>query len=342
MPPGYPMLLPDGGGMPRGRLDVKKREMWPGWLGRARFWHIPAKAEATIMSERHWSGYELLDELSRFEGELRAAGLRDHAVEEYVGRSRAFVRWLRGERTAGEQDGADNEASQRTGRTLGLTILDDLRTEMDRDRIIRYLTDYGAVSGYDAAFRRLLAVTCHHLDLQSQTHRAAVIDWLRAWGCRHLRRTDTDRTSQALELWWEAWGEKLPGPETALTGLGEPGLLVIEHAFDALRTVPAAGRNLKGREIDVVFGDTAAAKVMFVARPNVFLPWDEPIRLAFGWWGGGAAYAELLRLSAAALDGLARRLGTSVTKLPEVLRRPGSSAPKLVDEFLWIRITKGL
>jgi hypothetical protein len=63
--------------------------------------------------------------------------------------------------------------------------------------------------------------------------------------------------------------------------------------------------------------------------------------MAFGWRGGGAAYVELLRLSASALAGLARRLAASVNDLPQILHRPASSPPKLVDEFLWIRITKG-
>jgi hypothetical protein len=294
------------------------------------------------MSERRWTGAELLDEVRRFEAELRGAGLHDRTVETYVGRSEVFVRWLRGEYTPRGPNSTGDEADQGARRSLGLTILDDLRTNMSRDDISRYLADYGAVTGYDAALRQLLQATGDHLDLQSEAHRVAVIDWLRAWGCRHLRRTDTHRTAETLKLWWQAWGEKLPGPETAIIELGEPKLLVIEQAYDALRAAPAAGRNLKGREIDVVFGDTAAAKVMFAARPNVFMPWDDPIRLAFRWWGGGAAYVELLQLSASALDGLARRLAASVSDLPTVLGRPGSSPPKLVDEFLWVRITRGL
>ncbi|MEO6998831.1 MAG: hypothetical protein ABI112_12175 [Terracoccus sp.] len=126
-----------------------------------------------------------------------------------------------------------------------------------------------------------------------------------------------------------------------MTGLTESELLVAEQAYDALRTAPAAGRSRKDREIDVAFGDTAAAKAMFATRPQVFLPCDEPIRLAFGWQGGGAAYRDLLRLSASALDGLARRLEVPVGELPSVLGRPESSPPKLVAESLWIRITKG-
>jgi hypothetical protein len=49
----------------------------------------------------------------------------------------------------------------------------------------------------------------------------------------------------------------------------------------------------------------------------------------------------MLRLSAAALDGLARRLAVPVSDLPAALGRPASSPPKLVDEYLLIRIMKG-
>jgi hypothetical protein len=145
-----------------------------------------------------------------------------------------------------------------------------------------------------------------------------------------------------LRLWWEQWGERLPGEHAILTELRDAQLLVVEQAYDALRTAPAAGRSLKGREIDVLFGDTAAAKTMFAARPQVFMPWDDPIRLAFRWWGGGAAYVQLLRLASSALEGMASRFTASVTDMPEALGRPGSSPPKLVDEYLWTRITKGL
>ncbi|MGH3224351.1 MAG: hypothetical protein ACRDPY_37655 [Streptosporangiaceae bacterium] len=123
---------------------------------------------------------------------------------------------------------------------------------MSRDDIARYLADYGAVTGYDASFRQLLQATGGHVDLLGEADRLAVIGWLRAWGCRHLRRTDSYRTAETLRLWWEAWAERLPGQQATLTGLSEPGLLAAGEAYDALRTAPAAGRNLKGREIDVV------------------------------------------------------------------------------------------
>ncbi len=97
---------------------------------------------------------------------------------------------------------------------------------------------------------------------------------------------------------------------------------------------------MQGRKVAVTFGDTATAKALFALRPQALIPWDEPIRRAFGPPGGGVTYVKLLELAAAALDGLARRLGASVGELPGLLGRPESSPPKLVDEYLWIRITR--
>jgi hypothetical protein len=226
-------------------------------------------------------------------------------------------------------------------RSPGAALLNELRASQSREDIARYLAEFGAVAGSDSSSRKLAEATGGHVDLAIPAHRAAAITWLRAWGCRHLRRADTIRTSEALRTWWTDWGARLPGEHATLTGLGEVELAVAGHAYDALRTTPAAGRTVRGRELDVAFGDTAAGKLMFALRPQAFPPWDEAIRLAFGRPSGGAAYVRMLRLSAAALNGLARRLSVPVGGLPEALGRPGSSPPKLIDEYLLIRVTKG-
>jgi len=231
-------------------------------------------------------------------------------------------------------------ATNRDGQSAGAAILDDLRVGLSRDEIARQLARYGTGKAYDPATRKLIAATGGQADLSVEAHRVAVIGWLRAWGCRHLRRADTARTSEALRLWWEAWAGRLPRAQETLTGLNPAALAAAGEAFDALRAAPAASRNVEGREVGVAFGDTAAAKLMFAIRPDAFLPWDEQIRRGCGWpGGGGAAYVMLLQLAAAALDGLARRLGAPVSDLPELLGRPGSSPPKLVDEFLLVRIS---
>ena len=47
--------------------------------------------------ETTWTLAELREELHRFEGAARAAGLKDASVRTYVDRSSRFVRWLGGE-----------------------------------------------------------------------------------------------------------------------------------------------------------------------------------------------------------------------------------------------------
>jgi hypothetical protein len=225
-------------------------------------------------------------------------------------------------------------------RPLGVSVLDGLRVSLSRDDIARYLAEFGAAAGYDSATRRLRSVTGDHVDLRAEEHRLALIDWLRRWGCRHLRRADTPRTAEGLRIWWEAWAGRLPAEEVTLTSLSQAELTAAGQAYDALRAAPAAARTVNGRDVAVSFGDTATAKAMFAIRPQAFLPWDEQIRLAFGRAGGGAVYVRLLQLSAAALDGLARRLEASVGDLPGLLGRPESTPPKLVDEYLLIRITR--
>jgi hypothetical protein len=233
------------------------------------------------------------------------------------------------------------DGNRRGGERLsGLHILAQLRMYSSRDDIARDLTDYGAVTGNDVSLRRLRQATGDRVDLRREDHRLATIAWLRAWGCGHLRRADTGRAASVLQDWWSAWGGHLPAEHVTLPELGEAGLTEAGRAYDALRLMPAAGRRMGDDEIDVAFGSTAAAKAMFAIRPRAFLPSDTTIRQAFGWSDGTGAYLSLMRLAAQTLDGLARRLGVAIGDLPAVLGRPESSPPKLVHEYLWIRIAR--
>jgi hypothetical protein len=222
---------------------------------------------------------------------------------------------------------------------LGVVVLDDLRANLSAADIARTLADFGPV-GPDGATRRLQAATGGQVDLNDPAHRLAAITWLRAWGCRHLRRADTPLTDEALRTWWTTWNGSLPGDRATLTTVVEADVVAAGRAYDALRAAPAARRSVQGNDLDVAFGDTATAKLMFAIRPLVFPPWDAAIRLAFGKPGGSAAYVRMLRLSAAALDGLAGRLAVPVSELPAALGRPESTPPKIVDEFLLVRITQ--
>jgi hypothetical protein len=225
-------------------------------------------------------------------------------------------------------------------RLSGLQILAQLRVSLSRDDIARDLADYKSVTGYDASLQRLRQSTEGRVDLRVEAHRLAIIDWLRSWRCPHLRRADTRTTSEALQEWFSAWGTRLVADHVTLLELSEPQLIQAGEAYDALRTAAAAHRSRGDGQVDVAFGGSAAAKAMFAVRPQAFLPWDTPIRAAFRWSGHGSAYLKLLRVSGETLEGLARRFAVPVGELPAFLGRPGSSPPKLIDEYLWIRVRK--
>ena len=92
----------------------------------------------------------------------------------------------------------------------------------------------------------------------------------------------------------------------------------------------------------MTFGDTAAAKALYALRPRALPPWDEPIRRVFG--GGrhdGPGYARYRGGCADALRGMARRVGVDVDDLPVLAGRPSSTPARVIDEFLWVRITRG-
>jgi hypothetical protein len=205
------------------------------------------------------------------------------------------------------------------------------------------LAAYAAVTGDDRSLKALVEASGGQVDLGVAQHQLALLDWLRSWGCRHLRSDDSLMTANALDEWWEQEKDRLPAPTDGLADLSDEAIERGSDAYDHLRDLHAAGRRLRDREVSVVFGDTAAAKTLFAVRPAAFPPWDEPIRQAFGWSARSSGrYGRFLREAAAALQELASRMECAVADLPSVLGRPESTPAKIIDEYLWITVTRGL
>jgi hypothetical protein len=295
------------------------------------------------MKEQRWSRDELVTQVRAFERELRAAGLSKHTVSTYVGRVDTFVRWLQGNyKPVGPNSASAKPVANRA--TEGQILLNKLAHSLSANQISRILASYAEITAYDASLSNLYAKTGGNTpDLSIAADRTSVIEWLRGWGCRHLRRSDTVKTSKALAAWWAKWAPCLPGKPVTITQLTPNDLDTIALAYEELRTCKAASRSLRDRDVEVLFGPTAAAKTLFVVRPNACLPWDDPIRLAFGLnEGAGPAYAEFVDRASTAVGTLASRLGIKVQQLPIRLNRPHSTPAKIIDEYLWVKITRGL
>ena len=220
---------------------------------------------------------------------------------------------------------------------LGSRVLAEFRDERSVDEIRALLSAFGD----DAATATLRSYAGDDLDLSLRTHRVALLRWLRAWGCRHLRVADTGRSSRALAGWWRRSSSALPALERPLTHLSAAERSSLGECYAALASLRAATRASGGGGVAVTFGDTAAAKALFAVRPRACPPWDEPIRLAFGRERADAElYARYLAETADALRGGARRLGVGVGRVPGLLGRPGLTPARVIDEYLWIRITR--
>jgi hypothetical protein len=220
---------------------------------------------------------------------------------------------------------------------LGSSALAAFRDALTADELRTLL----AGAAEDRASSVLGAVIGDAVDLSILAHRTALLAWLRSWGCRHLRRSDTSRSSAALLRWWSRWSDALPAPTTSLVDLGADDLAAIGPAYSALASLRAAARASSNGEVAVAFGDTAAAKALFALRPRALPPWDEPIRLAFGRAShDGDLYVRYLAETADALRGGAVRFGLAVDDVPAALGRPSITPARLIDEYLWRRITR--
>jgi hypothetical protein len=89
----------------------------------------------------------------------------------------------------------------------------------------------------------------------------------------------------------------------------------------------------------VRFGPTAAAKALCAIRPTPFRRGTNRSG-GVGVGDGAAAYLHYLKVVATALQRLAALLRVPVSQLPARVGRLDSSPPKLIDEDLWIRITR--
>jgi hypothetical protein len=221
--------------------------------------------------------------------------------------------------------------------------LDDLAHRVDEAEICAALDAYHAATKSEAALGALTAVTGGFADLSREDHRNAVLAWLWAWRCRHLRREDHDLTSRALGEWWESFSPRLPSISADLTSLEEVDLVEVERAYDALAGAVAARSGAPARRADPTLGDTAASEVLVAVRPRLFVSWHRPVRDGLGWWdGSGAHYVELLSAVASSLSTLADRLSTSPAALPVRLGRPDRSLAQIADAYLWVTVTRRL
>ena len=188
----------------------------------------------------------------------------------------------------------------------------------------------------DRAERQFATDTAPRADLGRLDHRAAILRFLNAWGCRIRlpRPGEPDLFDTGIAAWWAAYSPTLPRP--SVDRLSDAAIRRLVAPFDALTAVRVAPKR--------TLGSTAAAKALYVLRPRSVVPWDAAIATTLHGGRDGAAFARHLTLGRGWANALLAELGSrgrSVTaaQAPALLGRRGVSLAKILDEYAYVTIT---
>jgi hypothetical protein len=199
---------------------------------------------------------------------------------------------------------------------------------------------YAGLERYDSALAELRASTGPTVDPAEANHRKPLFDWLRRWGCRQFNKEAEPLADQSLVGWWGRWSTQLGHPVTSLQDVDAETLERIGAGYEDLRSQLAGGRVRAGSPIGVSYGPTGASKTLFAMRPNLCVPWDDKIRVAYGLSTGGEGYREFLKLTKDLLTTVAEEFAVSWEQIPGIVGRPSASPVKLVDEYNWTRFSR--
>jgi hypothetical protein len=178
-------------------------------------------------------------------------------------------------------------------------------------------------------------------DLARPDHGQALLVWLNKWGCRQFARAYHELAGSEIAEWYVRYERSLPPETVTLWDATDGQLQDAANAYGELTEKIASHR--KGGPVRV--GATGAAKILFALRPGLLAPWDDPIRGHFGCDGSADSYLDFIRRTKGELGRLAEKCsqhGFHVVDLPARLGRPDATMPRLIDEYYWITITRGV
>ena len=204
-------------------------------------------------------------------------------------------------------------------------------------------TMYDSLTRFNKSLGLLNRDTGGSIDLSNPTHRAFLLKWLNDWGCRHLPKDQHKVASSSILNWHQANGASFFPKNTPLWDLGDHELEVAANAYGSLKNSTGAWQDRGGRRLEVHIGETAASKILFAIRPKALMPWDDAMRTYFKCDGSPASYSGYLkkiRKLTSHIKVLCRNKGFQINDLPKELGRPDSTVLALVNEYIWITVTK--
>jgi len=204
-------------------------------------------------------------------------------------------------------------------------------------------TLYDSLTPFNRSLGRLDKATGNSMDLTNPQHRTHLLIWLNDWGCRNLPKEQHDVASNSILKWYEAYGASLFSNEKPLWDLVDSDLEITARSYGSLKNEIGAWRVRSKGKRKVHIGPTAASKVLFALRPKALMPWDEAMRKSFDCDGSPESYFKYLitiRNLTLHIGKLCRNKGFQIDDLPHKLGRPNSTVLALVNEYIWVTVTR--
>jgi hypothetical protein len=194
---------------------------------------------------------------------------------------------------------------------------------------------FNGYTGVDDTWLRLLEAAAPGLDLARADHRALLLRWLNSWGCRirYPREGEPAPFDVGAAQWGGRWGSALPS--ASLARLSDRDIDAVGAAYAALAALEVSvGRSRR------TLGPTAAAKALYALRPAAVMPWDAAIAQHLYGVRDGAAFAEHQRLGRRWASAVVAESGAEEDAVPGLVGRPTVSLAKILDEYLYVTITR--
>jgi hypothetical protein len=172
----------------------------------------------------------------------------------------------------------------------------------------------------------------------------ALLKWLNDWGCRNLAKDQHKVASKSILDWQQKYGAGLFSDRKPIWNLKDNELESAAHAYGALKDMSGAERERGGKKQMVSIGETAASKILFAIRPEALMPWDEAMRKRFKCNGSPESYYDYLKIIrelTVHIADLCQAKGFNIDNLPKKLDRPDATVLALVNEYIWVTVTRG-
>lgn len=189
--------------------------------------------------------------------------------------------------------------------------------------------------------RNFEAISQRTLNLNLEADSIRLLQFLNSWGCRQFIIEQHPQAAERLSAWYFNHEFSLPSHDQLLIDIPEAEIRGYSILFDELMNLRAS-TNRNG--VNKRFGPVGAAKALFALRKNAFPPWDNPISDEHEFTKNGVGYTDYLlhvKEEIFRLEDECEKHGIILNDLPQILDRPNVTTVKLVDEYLWLTITRG-